>query len=446
MRLSQPNRVFAAEDARRRPPENSSWVTQHSSAWCDCRELHHRSTSVLVCVWLIAGVALWGCGDDENDPPNPSANGDSGPKFAVLTELQGFGASPTRLINVVDTLDQGEVDPRLGIELGGFSRLWGLPKTGAAYSTDETNGTITKWVLNSEDQLENAGVVSLAGIGVGGLAFAFMAFDDASRGFFFDNLSGLGAEIDLDVMEIVAPVDASALLDDSIPTFFGEGSFVRRGNTLVGFTNATDRVQEEVSFVSKVFTFDLDTNEFAVEDAPCGGLVNSIVLPDGELVMTTNPWVAAIHELDPTRAPEPCLARWPADAPSPSPTTVALNSLGGGLPTGGIIPAGGSRALVRVLNTANTPIAPDATGLTLAFLLPIWETWSLDFSTDSVATPLERLGLAGGIRVFVTEDGVYENESSANFESTILVRTDAPDGLDPGLSVPGVPFGVVQLR
>ena len=165
---------------------------------------------------------------------------------------------------------------------------------------------------------------------------------------------------------------------------------------------------------------------------------------NGDIYFSSDPWVAGIHAIDPSRAPEPCLVRLPAESREPDPHPIMMNDLTGD-PTGGLVPFGESSILVRVLDTNSFPLSPATTGFQ-AFGSPNWTTWEIDLNQPTEARLTDRPPLAGAILYFAVEGEVYDNDTAADFSSTTLVRTTGPDAPAAGLTITGIPLSIVRLR
>ncbi|HEY0467700.1 MAG TPA: hypothetical protein VGC79_26045, partial [Polyangiaceae bacterium] len=80
------------------------------------------------------------------------------------------------------------------------------------------------------------------------------------------------------------------------------------------------------------------------------------------------------------------------------------------------------------------------------FSTPAWQTWSIVLANPSVAQQTDEAPLAGGIKTFSVDDQTYQNESTADYGSTTLVRTTGADAPASGLKMPGVVWGIVRVR
>jgi hypothetical protein len=276
-----------------------------------------------------------------------------------------------------------------------------------------------------------------------------MIFPNPKQAWLFDMSSAQAIEIDLEAMALGRIVDISAVIDPDparFPqTYLNAQPLRRRGPWVVAETYAFEFEQEAFSTTSRIVLFDPTTGELVVNDSPCGGLSYTAQAENGDLFFSTDPLVAAVHALDPARAPAPCLVRLPADATAPDPATVALMPLAGDLPVGGLIPGSGDTAYLRVLDTATVPLTPNDTGLGL-YATPNWHTWRVNLTAPTSAERLERSPIAGGIVFFEIGGAIYQNESDSGFAQTTLVRTTGDDAMASALSLPGVPFSIVRVR
>jgi hypothetical protein len=400
-------------------------------------------TSPCFCPLVLAAGFLAGCGDVATDS---GGHGSEGPLYAINTRLYGadFG-NPISYIVLVDDLERGSVALGDALELPGGGSLWGIPESGALYLVSAESLTVTQYRLGSSGRLEEAGRLGLSGKGVSGLVTEAIAFDGPEKGFLFDTGSAQAIELDLAKMEIEKTHDLAALLIDSADlTFLGEGGFQRRGDEFVGVVYGSNAKYDVVDGSSKLGFFDPSDGSLEVLEAPCGGLVYSFESTNGDRYFSTDPWVAGIHAIDESRAPAPCLARLPAGSRAFDTTVTALNDVTGGV-TGGLIPSSDGAAYVRVLDQDVFAIAGETTYLE-PFSVPAWTTWRIELPHPESASRVDRPHIAGGIKFAQVDGQVYQNESSADFASTTLVRTTGNDAPRPGLTVPGVSWNVVRMR
>jgi hypothetical protein len=270
-----------------------------------------------------------------------------------------------------------------------------------------------------------------------------MVFDGPDRAYFFELNSAQALVLDLAEFAIVRSIALQDVLLESELNFLSDTGFRRLGNRLVTSVYGTSADFLRASSQSKLLIFDPESGGFEVKDTPCGGLNYSVVAPGGDIYFSTDPYIASVHWTDAENAPAPCMVRLSQSSGEFSAQRVALNDLTGG-PTGGLVPGPDGSAWLRVLDTSVYSAGPGSSYLE-AFSAPTWRTWSIDLSDSPRAEPIERAPLAGGIRVFEIDGNAYENESSADFASTTLIKTtDAASAR--GLSMPGVAWGIVRVR
>lgn len=395
--------------------------------------------------WLLA-LAL-GCGASSEGDDVPPGTDPEVPRFAILTTV--FGAdfmSRTSFIAFADDLGTGEIDLRNAIEISGPAALWAIEGTEEFYISSSESVSLRKYRFVDGEPVEVDALGFLAE-GITSLFGELMLFDGPERAFFIELNSAQALELDLAQFEIVRSIDLSDWLDDSQPTFAAFNRASARGDgELVGTITGLDLVQETVSDKSQIVIFDLETGDFELLPSPCGGIGSPVRAENGDLFFSGDPYVAAVHAIDDSRSPAPCLVRLPAGSRVPMLASANLNELTGA-PSGGLIPSGPNSAFIRVLDTATFPPTPESTAAQL-FGVPFWQTWEIDLNDPGPATLVERQPalLAGGITWFEAGDAVYENVSASDFSTTTLYQTNAPEGPTPGAVIPGVPFSIVSLR
>lgn len=385
------------------------------------------------------------CGDDETTTV-VGLSPTEGALYAI--NVRTFGADfadPISYIALVSDLESGAAALGGALEISGAGSIWGVPNSGELYLVSAESQTITRFGLAPGGGLEQTGRLGLSGTGVTGLVSEAIAFDGPTRGFLFDVGSVQALELDLGTMEIMRSHDLSEMLiETSEATFLADGGFKQRADHLIGVAYGSTAAFDGVASVSKVGFFDVSNGSLDVVEVPCGGLLYSFEADNGDWYFATDPWVAGIHALDASRAPAPCMVRLPAGSRTFDSTTVALNDLTGGV-TGGIVPGSDGTAYLRVLDQDVFPLTP-TTDLLAPFSVSAWTTWRIALADPASAMRMDRPLIAGGIKFAAIDGQVYQNESSADFSSTTLVRTTGKDAPAPGLVVPGVPWNILRLR
>ncbi|WP_437810741.1 hypothetical protein [Sorangium sp. So ce1078] len=400
--------------------------------------------SPLVMAWLSCLSAAAGCGSDPGKSGVEDVD-DGGPRYAVASRVESSDFSNTTMfVWVVDDVSEGSVSLGEAIELPGRGSIWGVPRSEVFYVVSSEELTISKYgVASGKPELEAR--LGLSGAGISFLVGEEMVFDGPNRGFLFDFSSAQVLEIDLAAMEITRSIDVSdALIDSADHTFLGDPGFREHGGRLVAPLYGTSAAYDRVASESKVLFFDPADGTIEVKDAPCGGLYYTVKAPNGDIHFASDPYVASIFLIDPERSPAPCMARMAAGQEELDTAVVALNDVTGA-PTGGLVPGSDGAAYLRVLDTDIYSPGADSTHLE-AYAAPAWQTWRFELDDPTSAERLDRQPLAGGIKVFEVDEHAYENESTAGFGSTTLVRTTGDGAPARALTMPGVTWGVLRVR
>ena len=394
---------------------------------------------------LTLAPGISGCGDEDN-----STGGNGGTQddsvFAVLANVFSPGfTSQISYVGFTPTLDAGEIQLSDMIEVASGGTLFGIDGSGEFYIVSQEELTVTKYTLDDAGLPEQIGRLGLLSQGINSLgANGALAFDGPDRGFLVAVPAGVILELDLEAMTIVRRIDVSELIQPDLPTFIAAPGFPRSGNRLVFATYAFDLTTEVFSPQSKIAFLDPDSGEVEAVDAPCGGLSLSTT-SDGDIYFVTGPYLASVNVLDDSRAPIPCMVRLPAGSTTPEAVFASLNDLTGGRPSGGAIPIGDERVLVRAADTDAFPIMDNATAQGL-FALPVWETWQVDLRGQDAPERLDREYRTGSMQFFRLGDQAYEAATATDFSSTTLVRVTGSDAPLNALVTPGVPFQIVRVR
>lgn len=398
----------------------------------------------VVTSWLCCLSGAAGCGSDAGDDVAADVD-DGGPRYAVAGRVNsGDFSSATSFVWVVDDVNEGSVGLGEAVELPGGASIWGVPQAEVFYVVSSEDLTVSKYgLVGGKPELKER--LGLSGEGISFLLGEKMVFDGPDRGFLFDLNSAQALELDLAVMEITRSIDLSdALIESADYILLGDPGFRKRGDRFVASVYGTSAMYDRVAGESKVLFFDPADGSIEVKDAPCGGLNYTVEAPNGDLYLASDPFVASLHLFDPETAPSPCMARMAAGQDELDTTVVALNDVTGG-PTGGLIPGSDGVAYLRVLDTAIFSPSAGSTHLE-AFSAPAWQTWQIDLSEPESAERLDDAPRAGGIKVFEVDGHAYENDSTADFASTTLVRTTGDDAPARALTMPGITWGAVRVR
>ena len=391
----------------------------------------------------LAGVIAFGlglgCGDDEVE----FEIGDAEFAIGLWTVDPANNFEANLFVVFTDDIDSGSVDLSNALEVGGSGFTHGLPGTGEFYTTRQESSEITKYRVE-DGVVREAGRLLLTDLGVRLFAEEII-FDGPDRGYLFDLLSSQIVELDLESMQIIDTIDASALRDPTQPTFVTANEEVRRGDEVVLATYALDNEQETVSDLSQIVFFNPSTGALERKTAPCGGLAYVTSAENGDIFFANDPWGALVYGIRSTQGPAPCMVRLPVDSRDPDATPIALNDLTG-RPTGGIIRGDDSSIFVRVLDTESFPITDETTANQL-YGQRAWETFEVDLSRPDTASPVPRANLAtGGITYFEVDGEVYESQSTEDFGSTTMLRVTGPGAPAAAIQTPGIVRDILRLR
>ncbi|MEN0067811.1 MAG: hypothetical protein AAGA48_37125 [Myxococcota bacterium] len=400
-----------------------------------------HSVATGLCLLFVGACA--GPLPDGNPTTTPDAVVDeTGPRFAIATSV--FSTQSYEFIGYVgfaESLERGEVLLSEALELPGGGQVWGVPGSGVIFVTEHETQSVGKFGF-VDGELTELGRVGLSGVGVTVLLEEQLVFDGPDHGYLFDLISGQIVELDLEAMEIRSTTDIGDLLDADLSTFIY--TFQERADgRLTTATYAVDLAEDLVSDTSWILVFDPATGTLDRVAAPCGGLTFAAESASGDWFYLSNPFVAGVHLLDSSRAPEPCMVRMPAGSDQPDSQTLALNELTGA-PSGGMVPIGDGQVYVRSLDTETYPIADTTTGLEL-YTIPAWRTWRVDLDNPTSAVLLDVPPRIGGVFFHTDGESFYENDTVADLSSSTLVKATTDGDGPPGLVVPGAPFTLAEM-
>jgi hypothetical protein len=411
-----------------------------------------RGYGVRPALWcLLAASACSSNPDDDSDASSRTDDTDGateagGALYAVSANTFSLDFSnTTSLLWLVGDLGSGSVDGANAIELAGGATVWGVPESGAFYVVSAESLTISKYRLVAGAPMATGERIGLTNTGITSLYTPQMIFDGPSRAFFLDIVSAQALELDLDAMSITRSLDLSSVVFDSSQISNFGAQFLRRGDRYVNTVIATSPTFDRVNDTSNVLFFDPRDGSFETKEVACGGLQYLAEASNGDLFISSDTYAASVHLVDPDNNPAPCMVRLPAGSDDPDTSVIRLNDLTGGLPTGGLIAGPDNTAFLRALDTQSYSL-PTGANYAVPFSAAAWQTYRIHLDAPSSAERTDRPLLAGGIKTFPVDGEIYENESEADFSSTTLIRTTGNDAPAPGLTMPGVIWGIVRVR
>lgn len=395
--------------------------------------------------WLALGTIV-GCSDD-GEPSSPKL---SAGKYAVSVSVADSESNTNAFVVFVDSLLEGPavtLDGALELSTpgGGHSggNLYAGPTPGTFFVYAPP--TLDRYEAGDDGSFRKAGSLSFAAQGVTGTG---------SEGFiqiFSETKAYLLSDETLQVVvwnpttmtvEKTFPVP---LGEEALPASFTFGVGERRGNEVVFGAWYSDFAGEKVLDLSYVLVVDGDRDEFVgvSREERCGGIISTMTGADGTVYLAPDVWTAAIHRLDPSRAPKPCMLRVLPGQNAPDPDyEVDLEEFTGSPFTAGLTSAGGDDAYFYVLDEEAAKIDDKSTANVLHGG-PAWRWVRANLVTKERR---EVSGLLGGTHLAFDVGGdVITYTATADFKESTLLKTNVPGDPERGRVLPGVPTKVIAI-
>lgn len=429
-----------------------------------------RLLPLLTALALACAAPALGCGDDE-DNSGTSGDGDGGdgdkgdgdggdgdggdgdiepapkPLYAIATQLaSGDSGQWVSKLVLVESLSANK-DTQLkaeGTSVNGRALVMGPVGKGLLYVASDDGPTVTEYKLAAGDKLEKGRTLSFLPRGISGFTeyAGQFVFVSETKGYVFEGSVAravvwnpkemkLGNTISLEnlVLEkhLLSFSNDPILLDDKVIQFAGfrEGLVVPAVAAVVSIDTKTDTAT-------------------VVKDERCGYVRNGVLAEDGMIYMATEAFASAVHYLNDTQAPAPCLLRFdPETNTFDENFKVDLNGLFDGKATGTLLAGPDGRAYVKVLDPS---LVPEGTthGRVLASS-PVWKWGTLTLGDTPSGKSIAGDATLGSVMPFhfdgVTYAPLFWNNERTSFQ------TITEDGLgDDNVGIPGVVFSVAKIR
>jgi len=406
-------------------------------------------TQILVPLFFAAFVA--GCGDSSEGASSggpAGGNPPTGPLYALTTQIFGADEGETQsYLLLTNTLDsQAPLSLDKGLEIPGRALNFGVEDTGVVFVASDDGPTITKYALQSDGSLSQAGdPITFLGKGVSyiGEYQGQVQFVSETKAYYFDGPTAQVIIWDPKNMAVTGSIAlAELVMPDTTLTF--TAAPLRRGDEVITFAGL--RAGPEVPSVAAVVVVDSKTDKATiVKDTRCGYVRDGVEADDGKIYMATEAYGASVHRLNPENAAAPCMLRFdPATNQFDPAFHVELNTLFDGKAAGSLLRGPKGEPYLRVLDETAFEIMPDTHPRVLASA-PAWKWASVTLGDKPAATVLDAetnngsvIPLSLGDRRFVA---LYQGQDSTKF---FEIAASGPTTST--LSSPGLVFSALKLR
>ncbi|MEM9070887.1 MAG: hypothetical protein AAGE52_20425 [Myxococcota bacterium] len=331
---------------------------------------------------------------------------------------------------------------REAIELGGTPTC--ATSFGAAFAATDEAPEVARYELDGSGQLAETGTVSFLNEGlsvIGGAPARAFVFLSETEALFLDSRSTTLVRWNPQAMTVESSFRLAGLVvDDATPTVrrvIAEGR-----DDLLFYV----RYSRENLFAkrSALVSLNPETGDFSIDmDERCGGLFSDVQTSDGAIYLASAPHVSTYGELGiGEEGHQSCILRV-----APGATTfdddffVPMNLLTGGVPTGGLIPAGDNGAIVfgydDTVRDSSGFASP--TDFTNASSWRVHRIMDLTALPDATAAPVEDFPLQTGrvSEVFNADGRRYLLRVGPLFSSSTFQDITDVDNVTDGLTVRG---------
>lgn len=391
----------------------------------------------------LAGLAclLLGCGEARDGEPVTKV----GAEYLVKTRVFDNDTT-TGYVTFTDSLDEPP-DYDRALEIAGGGVLYAAPGIGNFMIGSGEEPVITRCEIDGDGKFSRGPQLSFANEGVIYLYAGSVNFVSPHKAYY----------IDLDQLQAIAfdPTEMVVTNTVSLEGASREGFFTSFGDAVVRPDGVyfpgewyTEPDWDRVPSGSLLVRLDPETDEATFTSDPrCTSMLLSMTNDAGDTYFFSDMFnTFARRGYGPENGVPDCALRLKAGERAFDPDwQLDINSRTGGAPAVAVLPGGGSKIWLRVLDedAAELPSPADYQTLDTA---PAWQWHLLDVESDEPAVrnderPLSSVGAIGmnaGGRAFTT----IENE---DYSETILLEL-TPDGFVEHAKYPGVVDEIVRLR
>lgn len=399
---------------------------------------------------LVGSLMLGGCSDAQSvgsKEVTTSANeAAKDPAFVVATRVWDDSSSRS-YFHVLDKLDKGtDVDASKALEVPGSARLFSFEGLGWFGIGGAEEPTITKYDLNSKNELVAEESISMLDYGLSSL-WPTMYVVSSKKVYHPDREGQQLIVWNPTTMEIEGAIPLPETNRAGYLANYGY-SGVLRGTKLL-FSVGWFDWSERDSILNETGLVVIDTKTDTVErfdvDPRCAGITETIDMPSGDSYFVSSALGAAAHKLERLDV-APCALRIRKDADTFDPDyALELSTLTGGALAGDPIPGPDDRMFLRVLDEQLVKL--DEGALTYEITSqPAWN-WVLWNPSNDELTQVDALPASpANVSWFEADERVFTiEEKSEPFESTLIELT-AKGGPKTRLTAPGYLHALARVR
>jgi hypothetical protein len=310
---------------------------------------------------------------------------------------------------------------------------------------------VTRYEVNDAGDLAERERMSLEGSGIdsGFKRPELVPFISESKAYWLDDVTAQALVWNPREMTLTGAFSLADAQRDGLELELGE-AVARDGLLFVSGQQRTSDEGEAGHALALVIDTQADVLSEVLTDDRCGGTLEIAKASDGTLYFASGALAASLHALDrPVGYPAPCVLRIsPGERRFDSDFAAPIPDLVEGRSAGRLVMGEGGRAYVLALHEEllGEPLGPSA-DLYAPWDSSAWRWWNVGLGFDEPGTLVEDVPV-GSAASRVLRAGGKEFIALADFDAgttTLLVPSD-DGGLQPGLEVPGYPYGLLELR
>ncbi len=386
-----------------------------------------------------------GCGDPEPVTPPTDTPSDTGPLYAITTQLITADTPQSYVILTNKVAGDGQLALDKAIEVPGRSLGMGIPKSGALFVAGSEAATVTRYDLKN-GALEKGQTVSFAGKGVTSIGEyqTQFHFASATKAYYFDGRTAQVIVWNPTEMTVLNAIAVPGLSIEGATTTFASSPLVVKGDHV--FMPVGWRPSVGITKKAGVIAVDTrtDTAVLATDDR-CGYVRDGVTGPDGQIYFATETYGAAVYRVTGGDTPEPCLLKFDPVALKFDPDFYKpLSEFADGGTVGTLLPGPQGTAYVRVLDEQVYPINAGVHPRLVASAAA-WRWTQITLDTFA-ATPVTTLPPSTGSSFLYEAEGqTLFTQFAAGSSATTLHQLTGHTGT-PQVTAQGLIFSFVQLR
>ena len=396
---------------------------------------------LLTCVACsAAALTIQAC---DNETTDAEVGGSPSLVVGSYVELPNGQTSYFTLVESIN--ETGLVSYDRSLESPGVARLYPAPGNAVFSIGGGEAPTITRVEVDVENGTLTPGeTISFANFGVVNMQYNALTILNDSKAYYRDETQGQVITFNPTTMEVLGSIQVPGVNRDGFVTINAFNAHLR-GRYLVYSVEWANFETLEISPDGGLVVVDTQSDTVRLElDDRCGGLYHSVETADGNVYfgpeISVGLFVRVIGEQS---AGRPCVLRLRDDGQGFDPSFVVyLDDLTGGEPVGNLVWGGGNQLWFERYDFENAPI--EVANIFDGYTNPAWSWSSFEPNADDpVATPSTRPPSGAQALSFRVGEDAYAIERDLG--TATFLRMTSSEGPTPGLSVPGILTGVLEL-